>query len=176
MEEAKQQLYTVEYIHSLPEDKRVELIDGVIYDMTAPLRVHQKIAYELGRQIGNAIEKNHGDCEVYPAPFAVQLDDYNYLEPDISLICDKSKLDDKGCNGAPELVMEVVSPSSIRRDYITKLNKYIDAGVFEYWIVDPVEKQILVYLRSNDYIPKTYKISDVISVGIIKDCKIKLDI
>ncbi len=174
MEEAKQQLYTVEYIHSLPEDKRVELIDGVIYDMTAPKRIHQKIAYELGRQIGNAIEKNHGDCEVYLAPFGVELDDYNYLEPDISVICDKNKLTDNGCSGAPELVIEVVSPSSRKMDYFIKLNKYMNAGVFEYWIVDPIKKQILVYNRSDDYIPATYKITDVVKVGIIKDCKIKL--
>lgn len=179
MPQPKEELYTVDYIENLPDGERAELIDGVVYNMGTPSYTHQAIVYELGRQLGNAIEKNKGECKVVPAPFTVYLnkDEYTHIEPDLSLICDRSKITDKGCcNGAPELVMEVVSPSSKKLDYFIKLNKYINAGVFEYWIIDPIEKQILVYLKNNDFIPKVYRIEDTISVGIIKNCKLKLDL
>lgn len=176
MPQPKENLYTIDYIYSLPEDKRVELIDGIIYDMSAPKRIHQDISMSLSKQLSEAVDKNNGECKVYAAPFGVKLDDYNYVEPDISLICDKNKLTDDGCVGVPELIMEIVSPSSVRNDYVLKLNKYINAGIFEYWIIDPSEKRIMVYLKSNNYIPSIYRISDEIKVDIIKNCNIKLDI
>lgn len=177
MPQPKENLYTIDYINSLPEDERAELIDGVIYNMAPPTVLHQRISNSISFQLNTAIKNNHGECEVFSAPFGVKLDDMNYFEPDIALICDKRKLENgKYCEGIPELIMEIVSPSSGKQDYVLKLNKYINAGVFEYWIIDPKLKQILVYLRSNDYIGKSYKITDEISVGIIKNCKIKLDL
>lgn len=177
MPQPKENLYTVDYINSLPEDERAEIIDGVIYNMAPPNVMHQRISNSISFQLNTAINKNHGECEVFAAPFGVKLDDYNYFEPDIALVCDKRKLENgKHCEGVPELIMEVVSPSSIRQDYILKLNKYTDAGIFEYWIIDPKQKHILVYSRSNNYEAQSYKITDEISVGIIKNCKIKLDL
>ena len=132
-------VYTIEDIYALPEGERAELIDGRIYYMAPPNRNHQKISGYLYYEIYDHIKRNNGKCEIYAAPFAVFLneDDATYLEPDISVICDLSKLDDKGCHGAPDWIIEIVSPSSKPRDYMTKLFKYRTAGVREYWIVDP---------------------------------------
>lgn len=94
--------------------------------ITPPNRIHQEIVYHLGKQIGNYIDSNHGECKVYPAPFAVFLnaDNRTYLEPDLSIICDKEKLDDRGCNGAPDWIIEIVSPSSQKMDYLSALIHY----------------------------------------------------
>lgn len=126
-------------IYSLPDGKRAELIDGRIYDMAPPNRIHQKLINQFTKVLGHHIEKNNGSCEVYPAPFAVFLnkDDKTYVEPDISVICDKNKLDNRRCNGAPDFIIEIMSPSSRKMDYSTKNTLYSDAGVREYWIVDP---------------------------------------
>lgn len=126
--------YTTDDIYALPDGKRAELIDGQIYDMTPPDFKHQKIVMELSAAIQEHIKSNHGNCEVLPAPFAVYLnaDNRNYVEPDISVICDKSKLDEKGCQGAPDWIIEVVSPSTQQTDYGIKLFKYRTVGVREY--------------------------------------------
>ena len=89
-------MYTIEYIRSLPEGQRAELIDGVVYDMLPPTGIHQKISLYLSRIIGNYIADNNGECEIFAAPYALYLndDDYNYVEPDISVICDRTKLDE----------------------------------------------------------------------------------
>lgn len=110
----KSNTYTINDIYALPEGQRAELIDGQIYDMAPPSPMHQKLVYQLSRTIGNYIEKKGGPCEVYPAPFAVFVkeDDTNYVEPDISVICDKNKISNRGCEGAPDFVIEIVSPSS----------------------------------------------------------------
>ena len=162
--------YTTEYIYSLPEGQRAELIDGQIYDMAPPMRIHQKLVSQLTKLIGNYIDANHGGCEVYPAPFAVFLnaDNKTYVEPDISIICDPNKLTDKGCFGAPDWIIEIVSPGSRRMDYYTKLFKYRTAGVREYWIVDPEKNRILVY---NFELENTedYTFADSIKAGIYND-------
>ncbi len=144
--------YTIEDIYALPDGQRAELIDGDMYMMSPPGRTHQKLVYQLGRQIGNHIDSNHGECEVYPAPFAVFLnaDEHTYVEPDLSIICDKNKLDDRGCNGAPDWVIEVVSPSSKRMDCLVKLLKYRDAGVREYWVVDPAKQAVQAYFFDGE--------------------------
>ncbi|EOS42896.1 hypothetical protein C810_04223, partial [Lachnospiraceae bacterium A2] len=115
--------YTTDFIYSLPEGKRAELIDGQVYYMAPPNRTHQTIARELFSSINSYIKSKVGSCEAFFAPFAVFLnqDNRNYVEPDISVICDPQKLDDKGCNGAPDWVLEIVSPSSRRTDYHAKL-------------------------------------------------------
>ena len=110
----KEEVYTVEDIYTLPEGERAELIDGKIYYMALPSTSHQRLIHLFDREIGNYIQSNNGECEVFPAPFAVFLNenDKNYVEPDISVICDLSKLNEKGCHGAPDWIIEIVSPSS----------------------------------------------------------------
>ena len=150
---------------------RAELIDGQIYYMAPPSRKHQDILSFLHLAIGNHIANNSGECKVYPAPFAVFLfaDDTKYLEPDISVVCDKNKLNDHGCSGAPDWVIEIVSPSSRPMDYYTKLSLYRSAGVREYWIVDPMKQTILVYDMEHDSAPAIYSFADNIKVNIYDD-------
>ena len=106
----------------MPDGQRAELIDGQFHNMAPPSRIHQEISYQISRLLGNYIESNGGKCRVYPPPFAVNLDadDKDWVEPDISLICDPNKLTDRGCSGAPALIFEIVSSSSRRMDYIIK--------------------------------------------------------
>ena len=160
--------YTSEDYWNLPEGHRAELIDGQLYDMAPPSRMHQKLISQFMLVLGQYIRDHHGTCEVYPAPFAVNLDaeDKDWVEPDISVICDTSKLDDRGCNGAPDLVVEVVSPSSRRIDYSTKNALYSEAGVREYWIVDPEKERTTVYRYEDDAAPIVYPFADNIPVGI----------
>lgn len=160
--------YTSEDYWNLPEGHRAELIDGQLYNMAPPSRMHQKLISQFMLVLGQYIRDHHGTCEVYPAPFAVNLDaeDKDWVEPDISVICDTSKLDDRGCNGAPDLVVEVVSPSSRRIDYSTKNALYSEAGVREYWIVDPEKERTTVYRYEDDAAPIIYPFADNIPVGI----------
>lgn len=163
----KEEVYTIDDIYALPDGQRAELIDGKIYYMAPPSWKHQKISGYLYSEIYNYIKNNNGDCEALAAPFAVFLneDDINYVEPDISVICDQSKLDDKGCHGAPDWIIEIVSPSSKPRDYLTKLFKYRTAGVREYWIVDPDKQMIMVYGFEKDTVEQ-YNFEEDIPVGI----------
>ncbi|MCD7884077.1 MAG: Uma2 family endonuclease [Lachnospiraceae bacterium] len=165
---ARERLYTVEDIADLPDGQRAELIDGVIYDMSTPSRQHQKISMALATAIQNYIAAQKGNCEVYAAPFAVFLDqnDYNYFEPDITVVCDPSKLSDRGCEGVPDWIIEIVSPSTQSRDYGIKLFKYRMAGVREYWIIDQRENRIAVYDFENDSMYKAYTFSEQVPVGI----------
>lgn len=165
--------YTIEDIHALPDGKRAELIDGELYMMATPSRIHQRLVMELSFRIRNFIGSKNGDCEVYPAPFAIFLNANNdiYLEPDISVICDKNKLTDEGCKGAPDWIIEIVSPSSKRMDYYIKLFKYRTAGVREYWIVDLEKQQIMVYNFENDAFEQ-YSFSDKIKAGLYEDFEI----
>ena len=151
--------HTIDDIYALPTGKRAELIDGKIYYMAPPSRKHQDIAGELFGTIREYIKSNRGSCKPYIAPFAVFLndDDKNYVEPDISVICDTNKLTDSGCNGAPDWIIEIVSPGSRRMDYSIKLFKYRTAGVKEYWIVDPEKNRVLVYdLQCEDLTEYTF--------------------
>lgn len=169
----KSDFHTIDDIYSLPDGTRAELIDGQIYYMSPPTRKHQRIVGELFRKISNYIEKRNGACEVDIAPFAVFLnqDNKNYVEPDISVICDKNKLTDKGCNGSPDCIIEVVSPSSKRMDYLIKLLKYQTAGVREYWIVDPDKNRIIVYNFETENINE-YSFNDIVKTGIYDDLEI----
>ena len=161
-------IYTTDYIYSLPEGQRAELINGVIYNMAPPSRLHQELVMSLSSEIRNYIKKKHGSCKVYPAPFAVFLneDNQNYVEPDISVICDSNKLDEKGCNGAPDWIIEVVSPSSKRLDYGIKLFKYRTAGVREYWIVNPLNQTVNVYDLISNNLTDQYSFDDDIPICI----------
>lgn len=164
----REQIHTIDDIYNLPEGTRAELIDGQVHMMAPPSTVHQRILHFLDRTIGNHIADNHGTCEIFPAPFAVFLndDDKTYVEPDISIICDKNKINDKGCSGAPDWIIEIVSPNSKRMDYYTKLALYRTAGVREYWIVDPQRKTILVYDMEHDDGPVLHSFTDKIKVNI----------
>ena len=166
----KEQLHTVEDIYNLQEGERAELIDGQIYYMAPPKRAHQKISGKIYTIISNYIDKKNGACEVYAAPFAVFLnkDEFNYVEPDISVICDKNKLDDRGCNGAPDWITEIVSPSTKQMDYFTKLFKYRAAGVREYWIVDLERNNVRVYNFETEE-TLDYSLKESVTVGIYGD-------
>ena len=172
----KEEIYTLTDIYALPDGERAELIDGRIYMMAPPDRMHQKLVQELSRTIGNYIADKKGGCEVYPAPFAVFLneDDKNYVEPDISVICDKNKLTDKGCCGSPDWVIEVASPSSQRMDYLTKLFKYRTAGVREYWIVNPMKQTVQVYSFEEQEDSAQYAFREKIPVKIFRDLEISI--
>lgn len=168
----QEQLYTTDDIYNLKDGKRAELIDGQIFYMAAPSRLHQSVSGDLFYLIKNHIKTKGGSCDVYAAPFAVFLnkDNKTYLEPDISVICDPDKLNEKGCNGAPDWVIEITSQSTSGRDYIVKLNAYYLAGVREYWIVNPSSKTIIVYCFIGDeFIPRNYTFKDKINVNIYDD-------
>lgn len=172
---AQERIYTIDDIYALPDGERAELIDGNIYYMAPPSRKHQRIITELSTIINNYIKANNGSCEVDLAPFAVFLNenDRTYVEPDISVICDKNKLTDKGCNGAPDWIIEVVSPSSKRMDYMTKLFKYRSSGVREYWIVDPDKNRIMVYyFEAEEDSMEEYSMKDKVKVNIYEDFEI----
>ena len=165
--------YTIEDIYNLPDGKRAELIDGQIYFMSPPTYRHQEIVFELSLTIGNYIKTKKGSCKVLPAPFAVFLtkNKKNYVEPDISIICDKSKLTEKGCDGSPDWIIEVVSPSSKTMDYHTKLFQYHNTGVREYWIVDPMKNRIMVHNFEANAMEE-YSFSDSVKAGIYEDLTI----
>lgn len=171
----KERNYTIDDIYVLPEGERAELIDGKIYYMAPPSRTHQQILLSISRKIADYIDSKDGNCEVNIAPFAVFLtkDDINYIEPDISVVCDRNKLDDKGCHGAPDWVIEIVSPGNKSMDYFTKLFKYRTAGVREYWIVDPAKELIMVY-RFEKEMMEQYTFEEEVPVGIYEDFSIKL--
>lgn len=166
--------YTEQDYYEIPENVRAELINGrIIYNQAAPSRIHQTLLGELYTSIKNFIQAKNGSCRVYPAPFAVKLHENKntIVEPDISIICDKDKLTDRGCTGAPDWIIEIVSPSNSSHDYITKLNLYWDAGVREYWIVNPDTREISVYNFDGREKVKmhTYTFDSEIKVGIYED-------
>ncbi len=167
---AQEKHYTIDDIYNLPEGSRAELIDGQIYNMAPPSRRHQTIARELFSVINSYIKSKGGFCEAFFAPFAVFLykDDKNYVEPDISVICDPAKLTNRGCLGAPDWIIEIVSPASRRMDYYTKLFKYRTAGVREYWIVDPEKDRIFVYDFESEN-TGDYTFADSVKAGVYDD-------
>ncbi len=162
--------YTVEDYLAWPEDQRIELIDGVIYDMAAPTDIHQIIGFEIGYILRNYIHDKKGLCIPIVSPIDVQLDmdDKTMVQPDVLILCDRSKFKYGRVYGAPEFVVEVLSPSTRKKDMIKKLSKYQAAGVKEYWIVDIQEKKVIVYsnmtLESKDIM--IYPFESEIPVGI----------
>ena len=167
--------FTVKDYFNTPEDVRMELIDGKFYDMAPPNLRHQTLVGELFASIHDHIKRKGGPCRVYPAPFGVQLseDENTVVEPDISVICNPDKLTEKGCLGAPDWIIEIVSPSDPARDYIMKLKKYLSAGVREYWIVDPASSKVTVYDLTNErVIPVLYTFNDTVKAGIYDDLSI----
>lgn len=174
---AQKKIYTEDDYYNLPEDVRAELIDGRIYYQAAPGRQHQTILSELHIAIGNYLKSKKGSCRVFPAPFAVKLfeDRKNIVEPDISVICDRSKLTDRGCTGAPDWIIEVTSPSDPQRDYGIKLFKYRTAGVREYWIVNPQKHTVMVYDFEKEERSNQYNFCDDVPVCIYEDLILNID-
>jgi len=173
-----QRPYTYADYVSWENDPRCELIDGEIVVMDAPSLNHQRISGELFRQLANYLFDKK--CEVFAAPSDVCLfglgdDDTTVVQPDVFVVCDESKIDEKRCNGAPDFIIEILSPSNAKHDKERKLNKYMKARVREYWIVDPVNKNVSVYIF-NQEIPVIgyYECDEVIPVHILDDCKITL--
>ena len=166
-----------------PEEERIELIDGNPVMMAPPKRIHQEVSREIVRQISNYLLGKK--CRVYPAPFAVRLfeqagdhpeDVDTMLEPDITVVCDPDKLDDVGCKGAPDMVIEILSPSTAKHDRNTKFRLYQRAGVREYWIVDPDTKTVQVHLLEEGqyHSPVVYIDKSAVPVGIWDDFSIDL--
>jgi len=161
-----------------PNSERWELIDGVVYDMTPPpTSEHQSIVGNLFREISVYLKGK--TCKAFPAPFGVWLDaeeSGNYVEPDITIICDPSKIHKKGCLGVPDMVVEVLSPSTALKDKRVKLKRYRLSGVREYWIVDPVYQVVEVFRLSENVFsePQVYGKDENVRVGIFEDFEINL--
>ena len=170
------QSYSSEDYWKLPDGDRAELIGGKLYSMAPPNFLHQNLLMEISGTIREYVKSHGGTCEVVPAPFAVNLDaeDRDWVEPDISVVCDKRKLDDRGCSGAPDWVIEIVSPSSRKHDYSTKNALYTEAGVREYWIVDPAKERVTVYYYEEDAAPSLYTFDMTVTCGIFPDLKISV--
>ena len=168
-----------DYLSWDADNERWELINGFAYDMSpAPTRKHQGISRNISRQLSNYLEEK--ECSVYAAPFDVRLPDgfqnddeiKTIIQPDISVFCDEDKLDDKGAVGAPDLVIEILSPSTAAKDLREKFFLYEKVGVKEYWIIDPANETLTVFnLDLNGKYPrgKVYAGEDKVKVGIFKD-------
>ena len=174
----KQGEYTIEDRNALPEDHPSELIDGVIYNMASPALRHQSISGAIYRQLWNYVDSQGGDCIPFIAPTDVRLDrdERTMVVPDVFVICqpDDDRMDnDKYINGAPDLIIEVLSPSTRRKDMFTKLHKYEEAGVREYWIVDPNKEKVIVYIFGEESDVSLYGFDSEVPVGIYQGkCRI----
>lgn len=160
---------TLESYYALPQDTRAELIDGKIYYMSAPSANHQIILMELASLFRQYLRKSQARCRGFIAPFDVQLDmdEYTMVQPDFVIICDQDKYANGiCCHGAPDFIIEIVSPSNPRQDYFLKLQKYQNAGVREYWIVDPAKLRVTVYAFEQDFIAMVYTFQDRIEARI----------
>lgn len=170
--------HTVEEYLALPDDLRVELIDGTFYEMLAPTYTHQELLMSIVIELKTFVKKNKGKCKVVAAPFDIQLDKDNktMVQPDVVVICDKDRINDKRGYGAPDMVVEILSPSTAKKDWEIKLAKYMAAGVREYWIVDPKKKIVVVFYKAEDYsdVPEIYSFDSQVPVHIW-DCKCKVD-
>lgn len=174
--------FTTEDYYETPEGYPLELINGRFFVMESPGAVHQSIVYELGFAIGSYIKKNKGKCRVYPGPFDVELptEKGTVVVPDITVICDISKVDERGCKGVPDWIIEVLSASTQNRDKKEKLEVYESVGVKEYWIVDPFENKVCVYRRSrlegsSTYsLPDTYSFEEEIPADVLVGFKVRM--
>ena len=183
IQQINNKVYTYYDYLNFPNDEFVEIIDGKIFAMSpAPSRIHQELIMEISAELRNYIKSNKGQCKVYPAPFDVVLinenenenDSKNIVQTDISVICDKNKLNDKGCFGSPDMIVKIVSKFNPGNDYVKKLYLYEKYKVKEYWIVNPMKKNILVYtLTESGYNqPDLYTFNDKIKVNIFNNLEI----
>ena len=177
MEQKQERYYTYKQWLDLDVDGRTELIDGQIYVMADPTSRHQEVQLELLAQLRNFL---HGKpCQVYAAPFGVRLhkNKDTAFEPDIVVLCDHSKRRDRGCEGAPDLIIEILSPSTEKNDRVLKYEEYMQAGVKEYWIVDPANNQVLANrLIDRKYNTTIYFEKDLAPVQVLHGCEIDLSL
>lgn len=181
---ARQDRHTFADVLAWNEDERIEIINGEAFMMATPSRIHQEISMAIAAQLYNFLEGKQ--CKVYPAPFGVRLFEQDgdspenvdtVVEPDISVVCDRNKLDKHGCKGAPDLIVEILSPSTRRYDRLVKLNLYQRAGVREYWIVDPENRSVMVFLPDASgslRLHEDYGPQDVAKVNVLDGCFIEL--
>jgi Uma2 family endonuclease len=187
----EKQWYTYADYLEWDESVRAEIIGGTVYMMSPPRTNHQRVAGDFFFRLKGFLEGKK--CEVFAAPFGVRLapkadlSDDVVVEPDITVVCDPSKIDERGCNGAPDFIIEILSPSSKTHDKLLKFNLYLDAGVREYWIADPDEELVQVHILDNGrYITKVYGlyvpekeedrkyVSDTVPVSVLPGCSIDL--
>ena len=171
--------YTIEDCDRLPEDVRTELIDGVIYYMSVPTIAHQAIGGYIYNKVSNHIFDKKGQCFPMIAAVDVELDRDNKtrVQPDVLIVCDRSKIINRCVYGAPDFILEVLSPSTKKKDMTIKLNKYINAGVKEYWMIDPDKKKLMVYdFREGDHMfPSIYGFDQKVSITVLDEpCEIDL--
>jgi len=173
---AQRKDFTAADMERLPEEVRAELIDGQIYYFATPKIVHQRLIRELSWRLEAYIKDKGGECEVLFSPVSVRFhhNDRNYLEPDIVVICDKDKIHEDACYGPPDLVIEIVSLSTKRRDYGIKMLKYRTAGVREYWIVNPMEKNVTVYWFEDESENCQYSFDEEIAFHIFPEVKVRI--
>lgn len=165
------EILTLEQYEALPENVRAEVFDGQIYYMGSPSQTHQTLLLELSTLIHSYVKKKNGPCKVFPAPFDVKLSDNPLIivQPDIMVVCSDDKLDGKRCNGAPDFIIEIVSPGNPADDYIRKLYYYKNYGVREYWIVDPRRKTVIVNYFEGNMLTVPYPFDSTIKVHIFDD-------
>ena len=176
-ETAASYVYTYKDYENSSDDERFEVIDGVIYMMSPPSQAHQEVCGEIYRQLANFMRGK--PCKVFIAPFGVRLNaaarDNTIVEPDLLIVCDRSKLDGKACVGAPDMVVEVLSPSTAGKDRVLKFNKYLQAGVREYWIIDPDSKTLGVHiLKNGEYVTTAYGDEDTVPVHVLDGCLVDM--
>ena len=171
----KIEYYTLEDYYAVPDPRRVELIDGMFYDLASPTLKHQKLVLGIMMQLQKCITENRADC-LLSFSFDVQLDkdDKTMVEPDILICCDPSIVMEDKIYGAPDFVLEILSPSTRAKDLYVKLHKYHDAGVREYWIVDPQKERVMVHRFEEIDDMETYTFSDTVPLGI-SDGKCSVD-
>lgn len=181
----KKSRYTWADVLTWDEIGHIEIINGEAYMAALPTKAHQDILMALSAQLYNFLEGKK--CRVYPAPFGVRLfekggdtpeDVDTVVEPDISVVCDHGKLDEHGCKGAPDLVMEILSPSTQRHDRLVKLNLYQRAGVREYWIVNPEDSTVQVMLLNESGVLQPHEVYDrkgIAKVNVLNGCFLELE-
>ena len=176
MQLANKHDFTVDNIEDLTKDMRAELIDGQIFYFATPSLEHQELLGNLYYILRSYIEEHDGSCNVYVAPVSVWLnqDNKTYLEPDVIVVCDPDKLQEDGCNGAPDLIIEIASKSTQQRDYGLKMLKYRTAGVKEYWIVDPLKQTVMVYWFENENLNCLYSMQDEIEFHLFPGLNVQL--
>lgn len=165
------QITSLEQYEALTEDVRAEVFDGQINYMASPSQIHQSILLELSTLLNSYVKSQKGDCKVFPASFDVKLSDHplTIVQPDIMIVCDKDKLDENRCNGAPDFIIEIVSPGNPADDYIKKAYYYEKYGVREYWIVDPRRKTVTVNYFEKNILNIQYSFDSTVKVSIYED-------
>lgn len=163
---------------ALPDDKRWEVIDGISYAMGAPTVKHQRILVKLALRFGHYLDEK--SCDVFIAPIDVRLNDHSdedpFIQPDLLVVCDKNKVGERIIKGAPDLMIEILSPSTAHRDRTVKRELYQKYGVKEYWIVDPISESITIHLLNEleKYEGKRYEKNEIIQIHVLKDLRIKV--